>query len=88
VFPLSAQRFVRLHSEVVDLQEARPPDSERGIPIWYTHGSDLSYMHEGQVLGAWMGPVADAQRLAMDVFTPNGRIGGFVERARRNEAYC
>ncbi|HYG66629.1 MAG TPA: capsule assembly Wzi family protein, partial [Anaeromyxobacteraceae bacterium] len=41
VFPLSARRFVRLHVEVVDLQEARPPDSERGMPTWYTHGNDL-----------------------------------------------
>jgi UDP-GlcNAc:undecaprenyl-phosphate/decaprenyl-phosphate GlcNAc-1-phosphate transferase len=32
VLPLSAQRFVRLHAEVVDLQGARPPDSERGMP--------------------------------------------------------
>lgn len=87
VFPLSAQRFVRLHVEVVDLQEPRPPDSARGMPTWYTHGADLGYTNEGQVLGAAIGPGADSQRLAVDVFGPKGRIGGFFERVRRNESY-
>jgi hypothetical protein len=87
VFPLSARRFVRLHVEVIDLQEARPPTSERGMPTWYTHGADLGYTNGGEVLGAWIGPGADSQRLAVDVFGPRGRIGGFVERVRRNEAY-
>jgi hypothetical protein len=87
VFPLSAQRFVRLHVEVIDLQEPRPPASERGLPTWYIHNADLGYTNQGQVLGASIGPGADSQRLAVDVFGPKGRIGGFLERVRRNESY-
>jgi hypothetical protein len=87
VFPLRAERFLRLNVEVADLQDPRPLDSQRGMPTWYTHGADLGYTHRGQVLGAAIGPGADSQRIAIDVFGPEGRIGGFFERVRRNESY-
>jgi hypothetical protein len=87
VFPLRAQRFLRLNVEVIDLQEPRPPDSGRGMASWYLHGADLGYTNRGQVLGAAIGPGADSQRIVVDVFGPKGRIGGFFERVRRNESY-
>jgi len=80
-------RWVRLQAELVHLQEQRPLANERGVPVWYTHGANLGYTHEGQLLGAWVGPGADAQTIAVDVFHGGGRIGGFVERVRRNDAY-
>jgi hypothetical protein len=72
---------------MIDLQEPRLPDSGRGMASWYLHGADLGYTHRGQVLGAAIGPGADPQRVTLDVFGPEGRIGGFLERVRRNELY-
>jgi hypothetical protein len=78
-------RWVRLHAELTHLQELRP-ENPRGTPVYYTHGADLSYTYQGQLLGAWIGPGADSQILALDVFDRRGRIGGYVERVRRNDA--
>ncbi len=52
---------------------------------FYLHGQNADYTHEGQLLGDWIGPGADSQYLALDVFTRGGRIGGYFERVRRNE---
>jgi hypothetical protein len=78
-------RWVRVHAELTHLQELRP-ENPRGTPVYYTHGADLSYTYQGQLLGAWIGPGADSQILAVDVFDRRGRIGGYVERVRRNDA--
>jgi hypothetical protein len=79
-------RWVRLQAELTALQEQRPLENSRGVPVWYTHGENLSWTHRGQLLGAWIGPGADAQTLALDVFGAGGRVGVFVERVRRNDA--
>jgi hypothetical protein len=79
-------RRVRLVAELTHLQELRPLDNERGVPVYYTHGNDLSYTNAGQLLGAWIGPGADSQLLAVDVIGPRGRVGGYLERVRRNDA--
>jgi len=83
----AGQRWVRLQAELTHLQEKRPLENRRGVPVWYTHPDNLGYTHEGQVLGASIGPGGDEQFLAMDVFGRSGRVGGFVERIRRNDAY-
>lgn len=80
-------RRVRFLAELTHLQEQRPLENRRGVPVYYVHGADLGYTHEGQLLGAFIGPGADSQTLAVDVFHRGGRIGGFVERIRRNDAY-
>jgi hypothetical protein len=87
VFALGGQRMLRFGAEIADLHEPRPFDSGRGQASWYLHNADLGYTNRGQVLGASIGPGADAQRVVVDVFGPNGRIGGFLERVRRNELY-
>ncbi|ABC84058.1 hypothetical protein Adeh_4294 [Anaeromyxobacter dehalogenans 2CP-C] len=80
-------RTVRLQLEATALQAVRPPDSLRGMPSWYTHARDLSWTNEGQLLGASIGPGSDSQTVAVDVFGPRGRIGGYLERVRRDNAY-
>jgi len=52
---------------------------------FYLHAQNTDYSHEGQLLGDWIGPGADSQYLAVDVFTRGGRFGGFLERVRRNQ---
>jgi hypothetical protein len=79
-------RSVRLEAEATNLQMLFPAGNPRGNPVYYTHGNDLSYTYQGQLLGAWIGPGADAQHLAVDVFDGRGRIGGYLERVRRNDA--
>ncbi|ACG75636.1 conserved hypothetical protein [Anaeromyxobacter sp. K] len=80
-------RTVRLQLEATALQQVRPTDSLRGMPTWYTHARDLSWTNEGQLLGASIGPGSDSQTLAVDVFGRRGRIGGYLERVRRDNAY-
>jgi hypothetical protein len=80
-------RLVRFHAELAHLQELRPLGNERGVPVYYTHNADLGYTNRGQLIGAWIGPGADSQTLAVDVFHRGGRIGGYLERVRRNDAY-
>lgn len=87
VFVTRPDRWVRLHVETVRLQEKRPLGNAEGVPVYYTHGDDLGYTHDGQVLGDWIGPGGDSQLLALDVFGRRGRIGGYLERVRRNDAY-
>ena len=50
----------------------------------YLHRPNGDYSHEGQLLGDWIGPGADSQYLAVDVFTKGGRFGGYFERVRRH----
>jgi hypothetical protein len=80
-------RLVRLHAELAHLQELRPLANVRGVPVYYVHNNDLGYTNGGQLLGAWIGPGADSQTIAVDVFHRGGRIGGYLERVRRNDAY-
>ena len=85
IFMVKGDRWVRVQAELTGLQEKRPLANQRGVPVWYIHGNDLSFTNRGQLLGAWIGPGADSQTLAVDVFSPGGRIGGFVERVRRHD---
>ncbi len=78
-------RRVRVKVELARLHEVRPLGAAAGLPIWYTHSDDLGYANGGQPIGAFIGPGSDAQRLAIDVIGSGGRIGGYVERIRRNE---
>jgi Capsule assembly protein Wzi len=78
-------RTVRVQVEITRLHDVRPPTSPSGLPIWYTHGSGVDYTNGGQLLGASTGPGGDSQRLAVDLLTASGRVGGFVERTARNE---
>ncbi|BDG03420.1 capsule assembly Wzi family protein [Anaeromyxobacter oryzae] len=81
----TGRRWVRLQAEATDLQIFFPAGNQRGNPTYYVHGNDLSYTYQGQLLGAWIGPGSDSQTLAVDVFGPTGRLGGYLERVRRNE---
>ncbi len=78
---------MRFGMELTDLQEMAGIGSANGLPVYYVHGSGLDYTNRGQLLGAWIGPGADSQTIAVDVFHRGGRIGGYLERVRRNDAY-
>lgn len=75
-------RWWRVVGELAKTRSNQPPGHETWF---YAHGGGADYTHQGQLLGASIGPGADTQYLAVDAFTPWGRIGGYFERVRRNE---
>ena len=85
VFRAGARR-VRFGAELTHLQE-NGGFGGGALPVYYLHGNDLGYTNRGQLLGAWIGPGADSQTVAVDVFHRGGRVGGYLERVRRNDAY-
>ena len=77
----AGDRLVRVHVEATRLHNFRP----NGGWSWYVHGAGVDSTNAGQLLGAAAGPGGDSQRLAVDLLTAGGRVGGFVERSARNE---
>jgi hypothetical protein len=80
-------RLVRVGVELTDLQELVGLASSTGLPVYYVHAGDLGYTNRGQLLGSWLGPGGDGQTIALDVFHRGGRLGGWLERVRRNDAW-
>ncbi|HEX6588870.1 MAG TPA: hypothetical protein VF039_07605 [Longimicrobiales bacterium] len=77
---------VRVQAELTALQEKGELRSGRPFAIWYTHSTiRQGYTHEGQILGAGIGPGADAQFIAVDYLRDTWFAGAFVERVRRND---
>jgi hypothetical protein len=78
---------LRVHGELVHLQEkgeARP--NSRPTTRFYLHSRvRQGYTHRGQLLGAFVGPGADAQFVALDALFRQGVVGAYFERVRRNE---
>lgn len=80
-------RLVRLHAELTNLQEMAGFRSADPFAMYYVHSNDLGLTNRGQLLGGWSGPGGSSQTLAVDVFHSGGRIGGYLERVRRNDGY-
>lgn len=58
----------------------------RATPTFYFHHiARQGYTHEGQLLGAGIGPGSDAQHVAIDRYDGGGRFGAFLERVRYND---
>lgn len=73
---------VRLQGEVSFLE---PSATFRSKPVFSSYTSRVvpqGYTHEGQVLGAAIGPAASSQWLAADYLRKNWRIGTFLGRIR------
>jgi hypothetical protein len=79
---VAGPRWIRVIAEATTTRDTLPAGYGSRF---YTHRHDLGYTNGGQYLGAWIGTGADAQHLGVDVFTPRGRFGGYVERVRRND---
>jgi hypothetical protein len=46
------------------------------------------YTQRGQIIGSWVGPGGDAETTALDVYTPRGKLGVYVQRqAIDNDAF-
>lgn len=85
VTPLTAGYALRVEGELVALQEL--PELRTGsrpLPVYYMHDKiNQGHTHRGQLLGAGVGPGADAQFIGLDVMADFGLAGLYVERVRR-----
>lgn len=78
---------LRFLAEAAHLQEKQRERLGRALPVIYTHPViRQGHTHEGQLLGASIGPGADAQYIELDWLFGRGFAGVFVERLRRNDA--
>ena len=85
---LSNGRLLALRMELTHL-DAGPPSEVRTRGTYYEHSVvTQGYTHEGQIIGAAVGPGGNAQYLGADLYAPWGRAGVFVERrVHDNDAY-
>jgi hypothetical protein len=81
----AGSRWVRLHGELTYLGASAPLRSGSGAVTFYTHGELFQgHTHRGQLLGAPIGPGADAQFLGVDLLADFGMVGAYLERVRYN----
>jgi hypothetical protein len=83
-----ADRLIALGVEVTTL-EATPTFQLRPRPTFYEHSVvTQGYTHEGQLLGASVGPGGSTQAISLDVYAPWGMWGALVRRrVHDNDAY-
>lgn len=80
----SAERWWRVAGEITQMSDPLPAIS-RGLFTFYVHGQlRQGYTHRGRILGAAIGPNGNSQYLGVDLFTPTGVRGVFIERVRAN----
>lgn len=80
------ERWLRLFGELNHLTGGTGLPREGGAISFYTDTRvPQGHTHRGQLLGASIGPGADAQSLGADLFDRRGRIGIFVERVRYDD---
>lgn len=81
-----AHRWLRLYGELTHLEGALPLRSGRGVVTFYTNASvPQGFTHDGQLLGAAIGPGSDTQIVGADLFDGRGRIGLFAQRVRHDD---
>jgi hypothetical protein len=83
----SAATSVRLSVELSHLSDALAHrDVGRGIQTFYVSTAvPQGYTHQGQLLGAPIGPGSEAQFVGLDVFWRRGRTSLSVERVRTDD---
>jgi hypothetical protein len=85
---LGSDYWVRVLAEITDNNIPRPSRDWRPNPTaYYVHGGNTNYTNGGAILGSAIGPGASTQYLGVDVLTPSGWYGGWLERTRRNDVW-
>jgi hypothetical protein len=80
--PRSRHSYLRLQSEVTNLEQSRV-FSDRPPPDIYTgRVSAQGYTQRGQIIGAAIGPGASSQWIAVDYIAPRWQFGVFAGRIR------
>lgn len=61
---------------------------QNGVPPYYIHSEvENGFTHQGQILGAGIGPGSNSDLMKVDLFTPNGKYGFIFSRIRFNDDY-
>jgi hypothetical protein len=77
--------WLRVNAELIHLGQSRT-SLHRADPTYYVHHIvTQGYTHEGQLLGASIGPGSDARFLRVDWFNARGSFGAWAEHVRRDE---
>lgn len=86
--PLDEGRMLSLSGELTHLERSRTREL-RASPVYYTHHLvTQGYTHNGQVIGAGIGPGGNAQHAGVDLYAPWGRAGVYLQRdVHDNDAY-
>ena len=85
---LGSDYWVRVLAEITDDDIPRGSRDWRPNPTsYYVHGGNTNYTNGGQILGSAIGPGGSTQYLGVDVLTPSGWYGGWLERTRRNDVW-
>ena len=84
--------WIRVNGELTHLNASTTFRSGRGggvVVTYYVHSRLLQgYTHEGQLLGAWIGPGSNTQHIGADVVRQTFSVGGYVERVAHDvDAY-
>lgn len=86
VVAIREAHWLRLGGEITHLEKSITNRTTRGTPTFYIHEKiPQGYTHQGQLLGAWIGPGSDAQYLGAELLASWGSIGLFGERVRRDD---
>lgn len=85
---LDGLHVLAVRAELTHL-EADPTFQVRPKGTYYVHAPvTQGYTHEGQVIGAGIGPGGNSQYIGIDRYGPSGRIGLYLERqVHDNDAY-
>lgn len=74
---------LRWFGELAHLQAAMPLRAARGVITFYTHSQvTQGFTHQGQLLGAWIGPGSDAQLIGVERIAGERMTGLGIERVR------
>lgn len=76
---------IRLRGEVNHLSRSHTFQVRATPSLYQHHLVRQGYTHQGQLIGAGIGPGSDSQHLGIDRFTPGGRWGFFFQRVRYDD---
>lgn len=80
------ERWLRVYGELSNLTGSTRLPREGGAIAFYTDPLvPQGHTHRGQLLGAFIGPGADAQLFGVDLYDRWGQLGLFAERIRRDD---
>ncbi|NEM96288.1 capsule assembly Wzi family protein [Pontibacter sp. BT327] len=87
LFPTATGREVELFGEITHLQSPST-QSVRPLEGWYTHYQVRhGYTHEGQMLGAGIGPGGSSQTIGLNWLRGANKFGGVIERIVHNNDF-
>lgn len=87
-FTPGEQRLLAIHAEITHLERSTTLQV-RAVPTYYAHHVvTQGYTHEGQIIGAGVGPGGNSQHIGLDLYDTWGRAGVWLQRdVHDNDAY-